>query len=94
MALLLITWAGVCLGVMGGQWADILSCSCADHSIHPAAFCLDSDQHGGVLMQDMRKHIEQLRPAVEELARIETEAQYSFLHFLTAWQPSPAAAPS
>ena len=42
-------------------------------------------------MQEMRQHIESLRPAVEELARMETEAQGNFLRFQTQWLPKHTA---
>ena len=45
----------------------------------------------GCYAQELVRHIQQMRPAVEELARIETEAQYSFLDFQSKWLPAAAA---
>lgn len=47
-------------------------------NVDPSLLCL----------QELRQHIESLRPAVEELARMETEAQGNFLRFQTQWLPS------
>ena len=40
--------------------------------------------------QEVRQHMEALQPAVAELARLETQAQQSFLNFKRQWAAAGA----